>query len=253
MFKKKIRLNKYISYAGICSRRNSDKLIQSGSIEVNGKIISKLGTIIDYYDEVKFNGEKIFLQEKIYLIINKPKGFITTTKDQFGRKTIMDLIPYYFFKRKIYPIGRLDYSTTGVLLLTNDGNFSEYLSHPKYRIQKIYNVTLNKEIKIEDIRKIKNGDIYLKEGKVIINFIMKLKKNQVKIGIHIGWNRIIKRIFGKLNYIVIKLDRISFGGITKKNIKIGNWKILKKNEIAKIYDTIKNNNIYEKNKYNKRT
>ncbi|BBA17459.1 pseudouridine synthase [Blattabacterium cuenoti] len=235
MHHNKIRLNHYLSNAGISSRRKADKLIQSGAIEVNGKPVFKLGTIIHTNDIVKFHGSKIKSKNKIYILLNKPKGFITTTKDQFNRKTVMNLIPF-FSEYRIFPVGRLDYSTTGVLLLTNDGYIAEKLTHPKYHIKKIYHVSLNKRIRNEDLDQIKKEKIYLKEGKVKILFVKNKRKakNQIEIGLYMGWNQIIKRIFRKLNYKVIRLDRINFGGISKKNLKIGNWCFLNKKEIENI-------------------
>ncbi|WP_185857268.1 pseudouridine synthase [Blattabacterium cuenoti] len=230
----KIRLNHYLSNAGISSRRKADKLIQSGAIEVNGKPVFRLGTIIRTDDIVKFHGSKIKSKNKIYILLNKPKGFITTTRDQFNRKTVMNLIPC-LSKYRIFPVGRLDSSTTGVLLLTNDGYMAEKLTHPKYHIKKIYHVSLNKKIRNEDLDKIRKGKIYLKEGKVKVIFVnQKNAKNQIEIGLYIGWNRVIKRIFKKLNYQVIRLDRINFGGLYKKDLKIGNWCFLNKEEIQNI-------------------
>ncbi|WP_185871594.1 pseudouridine synthase [Blattabacterium cuenoti] len=228
----KIRLNHYLSDAGISSRREADKLIQSGAIEVNGKPIFKLGTVIYTDDIVKYHGSKIKSKNKIYILLNKPKGFITSTRDQFNRKTVMNLIPYLPYR--IFPVGRLDYSTTGVLLLTNDGYIAEKLTHPKYRVKKIYHVSLNKKIKNEDLDKIRKGKIYLKEGRIKVIFVNKKCDNKIEIGLYIGWNKVIKRIFKKLNYQVIRLDRINFGGLSKKNIKIGNWCFLKKKEIEYI-------------------
>ncbi|WP_185852095.1 pseudouridine synthase [Blattabacterium cuenoti] len=230
----KIRLNHYLSNAGISSRRKADKLIQSGAIEVNGKPVFRLGTIIRTNDIVKFHGSKIKSKNKIYILLNKPKGYITTTRDQFNRKTVMNLIPS-ISEYRIFPVGRLDYSTTGVLLLTNDGYIAEKLTHPKYHIKKIYHVSLNKKIRNEDLDKIRKGKIYLKEGKVKVIFVnQKNAKNKIEIGLYIGWNRVIKRIFKKLNYQVIRLDRINFGGLSKKNLKIGNWCFLNKKEIENI-------------------
>ncbi|WP_185862090.1 pseudouridine synthase [Blattabacterium cuenoti] len=231
----KIRLNQYLSHAGISSRRKADKLIQSGVIEVNGIPINKLGTTINTNDIVTFNGSKIKTKNKIYILLNKPKGFITSTQDEFNRKTVMNLISNYS-EYKIFPVGRLDYSTTGVLLLTNDGYLSEKLTHPKYKIKKIYHVLLNKKIKNEDLEKIRKGKIYLREGKVKVIFVNKIDtKNQVKIGLYMGWNRIIKRIFKKLNYQVIRLDRVYFGGFSKKYIKkIGSWCFFNEKEVKNI-------------------
>ncbi|WP_185873794.1 pseudouridine synthase [Blattabacterium cuenoti] len=224
-----IRLNRYLSNAGISSRREADKLIQSGVIEVNGKSIYQLGTIVHKNDIIKYHGRKIKHQKKIYLLLNKPKGFITSTKDPLNRKTVMNLIPK-FSNYRIYPIGRLDRLTTGVLLFTNDGLITEKLTHPKYHVKKIYHVFLNKNLEYEDINKIKKGKIYLKEGKVKVDFIYK-SKNKIIIGLHLGWNRIIKRLFKKLTYQVIKIDRVNFGGFTKKNIPIGNWCFLNEKEV----------------------
>ncbi|WP_185860662.1 pseudouridine synthase [Blattabacterium cuenoti] len=232
----KIRLNHYLSNAGISSRRKADQLIQSGAIEVNGKPVFKLGTVIHTNDIVKFHGSKIKSKNKIYILLNKPKGFITTTRqrDQLNRKTVMNLISC-FPENRIFPVGRLDYSTTGVLLLTNDGNIAEKLTHPKYHIKKIYHVSLNKKIRNQDLDQIRKGKIYLKEGKVKVIFVNKKNaKNKIEIGLYIGWNKVIKRIFKKLNYKVIRLDRINFGGLTKKNLKIGNWCFLNKDKIENI-------------------
>ncbi|WP_185882882.1 pseudouridine synthase [Blattabacterium cuenoti] len=244
---KKIRLNHFLSCAGISSRRKSDLLIQSGSVEVNGKIITKLGTIINTKDIVKFNGETIKIEKKIYLLIDKPKGFITTTKDQFHRKTVMNLIPHDLIKYRLFPVGRLDRLTTGLLLLTNDGQISEKLTHPKHRIQKIYRVLLNQEIESKDIYKIKKEKIFLKEGRIKINFIYKgYLKNEIKIGLYLGWNKIIKRIFKKLNYDVIQLDRINFGGLTRKHLKKKIFIRLSNHEVINI---LNQNFVHEKNNY----
>ncbi len=243
---KLIRLNHYLSNAaGITSRREADKLIQSGLIEVNGKIVTKFGTVVHKNDVIKFHGSRIKNKKKIYILLNKPKGYITSTRDPFHRKTIMNLIPN-LQNYRIYPVGRLDRLTTGVLLLTNDGLITEKLTHPKYKVQKIYLVVLNKTIHYQDLDKIRQGKIYLNEGRVKIDFLHKYAKNIVKIGLHIGWNRVIRRIFKKLTYQVIKLERIHFGGFTNKNLKIGSWCFLSKQEVD---HTVKNL-FHEKNKHN---
>ncbi|WP_185855466.1 pseudouridine synthase [Blattabacterium cuenoti] len=246
---KKIRLNHYISLSGISSRRKADKLIKLGLVEVNGKIITKLGTVINNNDLVKLNGEKIQIEEKVYLLINKPKGFVTTTKDQLNRKTVMSLIPNHLKKYKLFPVGRLDRNTTGMLLITNDGTITEKLTHPKYHVQKIYCVLLNKQISSDELEKIRKGEIYLKEGRVKVNFIrVKRNKKKIEIGLCVGWNRIVKRIFKKLNYKVIHLDRINFGGFTKKFIKRGIWMQVSHKKIKEI---LEKNFLYEKkNNYN---
>ncbi|WP_185868461.1 pseudouridine synthase [Blattabacterium cuenoti] len=232
---KKIRLNHYLSRSGITSRRKADQLIQSGVIEVNGKTVCELGTIIQTDDIVKLHGEKIQINKNIYLLINKPKGFITTKKDPLKRRTVMHLIPNHLIKWNLFPVGRLDRSTTGVLMLTNDGNVSQKLTHPKYKVQKVYHVFLNKKIHEDDIEKIINGKIRLKEGRVRINFLRKVhKRHELYIGLSIGWNKIIKRIFHKLGYKVIKLDRISFAGLQKKGIKKGGYTLVSKEKIKNI-------------------
>ncbi|WP_185851519.1 pseudouridine synthase [Blattabacterium cuenoti] len=238
-----IRLNHYLSNAGISSRRKSDQLIQSGVVEVNGKYVSKLGTIIHVNDIVKLHGHRIKNKKKIYILLNKPKGVITSTSDRYKRKTVMDLIPN-FSNNRVFPVGRLDRLTTGVLLLTNDGSLTEKLTHPKYNIKKIYHVLLNKKIKPQDIDLIRKGKISLYEGRIKVDFIScGNRKNRIKIGLHIGWNRVIRRLFKKLTYQVIQLDRVNFGGFTKKNLKVGCWCFLNKKEIN---NTIK---IHEKNKH----
>lgn len=239
---KKIRLNSYISYSGIASRRNADKLIKSGLIKVNNKIITDYGIKVTYNDKIKFKEKYIYPEKKIYIVLNKPKGLISTTKDEKNRKTIINLIPKYLVKKRIYPIGRLDRNTTGIILISNDGHLCKKLIHPKYNIKKIYHVILNKNLSFFKLKKIQNG-IFLSEGKVIIDHIDYLnykKKNEIILTLHIGWNRIIKRIFNKINYQVIKLNRISFGGITNINMKIGEWRFLKKQEINFLQKNLNN-------------
>lgn len=226
-----IRLNRYLSICGISSRREADKLIESGLITVNGKIITKLGFKIFFKDKIKYDGYRIYPEKKIYIILNKPRGVITTKKDEKNRKTVMNL--FYNQKYRIYPIGRLDRQSTGVLLFTNDGDITKKLTHPKYKIKKIYNLILDKEINYMDIKKIKNG-ISLKEGKIktdSVYYLNKYSKNQVCIELCIGWKRVIRRIFKKIGYNVIKLDRVYFGGITKKFLKVGKWRFLTEKEI----------------------
>lgn len=232
---KKIRLNHYISNAGISSRRKAEKLIQSGTIEINGIPVLKLGSLVDKNDIVKYNGKIIKNNNnKIYILLNKPKNYICSTKDQFNRKTVIDLIPK---THRLFPVGRLDYSTTGVLLITNDGFLTEKLTHPKFHAKKIYHVYLDKEIHSRDLDEIRKGKIYLKEGRVKVIFIKKsFQRNQVEIGLSIGWNRIIKRIFKKFNYRVNHLDRINFAGFHKKNLKIGKWCFLDEKTVNKIVE-----------------
>lgn len=227
-----VRLNKYIARAGLASRREADELIKTGVVEVNGKIIQEMGYKVQPTDVVRFDGREIKAEKKVYVLLNKPKGFITTTKDEKGRKTVMDLVanasPY-----RIYPVGRLDRPTTGVLLLTNDGEMAKKLTHPKHDVKKIYHVTLDKNLSTGDMHKILEG-IELEEGTAIvdkISYVDGKKKNEIGLEIHIGWNRVIRRIFAEIGYEVIKLDRVYFAGLTKKGVKRGNWKILTEQEV----------------------
>ena len=230
--KEKIRLNKYIAHAGICSRRQADIYISSGSIKVNNKIITELGFKVSSSDAVHFDGVLIKSEKPTYILLNKPKGFITTTKDERGRKTVMDLISKAS-KNRLYPVGRLDRKTTGLLLLTNDGDLSKKLTHPSSEIKKLYHVVLDKAINKNDFLKIKEG-INLKDGFIKpdeLNYVNGKFKNEIGISLHSGKNRIIRRIFEFLNYNVVKLDRVIFAGLTKKNLPRGNWRALNKNEI----------------------
>ena len=230
--KEKIRLNKYIAHAGICSRRQADTYISSGSIKVNNKIITELGFKVSSSDAVHFDGVLIKSEKPTYILLNKPKGFITTTKDERGRKTVMDLISKAS-KNRLYPVGRLDRKTTGLLLLTNDGDLSKKLTHPSSEIKKLYHVVLDKAINKNDFLKIKEG-INLKDGFIKpdeLNYVNGKFKNEIGISLHSGKNRIVRRIFEFLDYNVVKLDRVIFAGLTKKNLPRGNWRALEKNEI----------------------
>jgi len=225
--KETIRLNKYIAHAGICSRREADELIAQGLVEVNGKVVTEMGYQVKRTDRVVFDGQGITPEKMVYVLLNKPKGYISTTKDEKMRKTVLDLVanasPY-----RLYPVGRLDRSTTGVLLLTNDGRLTEKLTHPAFEIRKIYHVVLDKKLTKADLETIKEG-IFLDEGvaKVDnISFIEGSPRNEVGIELHIGWNRVVRRIFQKMGYQVEKLDRVSFAGLTKKSLKRGHWRIL---------------------------
>ncbi|UKB86157.1 rRNA pseudouridine synthase [Chryseobacterium sp. MEBOG06] len=222
-----IRLNKYIANSGICSRREADELITQGLVEVNGKVVEEMGYQVQKTDRVVFDGQNITPEKPVYVLLNKPKGYISTTKDDKARKTVMDLVanasPY-----RLFPVGRLDRSTTGVILLTNDGHMTKKLTHPSFDAKKIYHVTLDKKLTVEDLRLIAEG-IRLDEGVAVvdqISFIEGKPKNEIGIEIHIGWNRVIRRIFQRLGYEVEALDRVMFAGMTKKNIKRGHWRIL---------------------------
>ncbi|MGI9651532.1 pseudouridine synthase [Chryseobacterium sp. RLHN22] len=227
-----IRLNKYIANSGICSRREADELITQGLVEVNGKVVTEMGYQVQKTDKVVFDGQNITPEKPVYVLLNKPKGYISTTKDDKARKTVMDLVanasPY-----RVFPVGRLDRSTTGVILLTNDGHMTKKLTHPSFDAKKIYHVTLDKKLTHEDMKLIAEG-IRLDEGVATvdqISFIEGKPKNEVGIEIHIGWNRVIRRIFQRLGYEVEALDRVMFAGLTKKNIKRGHWRILSEQEV----------------------
>ncbi|MCY0978425.1 pseudouridine synthase [Chryseobacterium wangxinyae] len=222
-----IRLNKYIANSGICSRREADDLIVQGLVEVNGKVVTEMGYQVEKTDKVVFDGQGITPEKPVYVLLNKPKGYISTTKDDKARKTVMDLVanasPY-----RLFPVGRLDRSTTGVILLTNDGHMTKKLTHPSFDAKKIYHVTLDKKLTNEDMKLIVEG-IRLEEGVAMvdqISFIEGKPRNEIGMEIHIGWNRVIRRIFQRLGYEVEALDRVMFAGMTKKNIKRGHWRIL---------------------------
>ncbi|UHO40276.1 rRNA pseudouridine synthase [Chryseobacterium capnotolerans] len=230
--KDSIRLNKYIANSGICSRREADELITQGLVEVNGKVVTEMGYQVQKTDRVVFDGQSITPEKPVYVLLNKPKGYISTTKDDKARKTVMDLVanasPY-----RLFPVGRLDRSTTGVILLTNDGHMTKKLTHPSFDAKKIYHVTLDKKLTGEDLRLIAEG-IRLDEGVAVVDQISYIEgkpKNEIGIEIHIGWNRVIRRIFQRLGYEVESLDRVMFAGLTKKNIKRGHWRILSELEV----------------------
>lgn len=230
--KETIRLNKYIANSGICSRREADELITQGLVEVNGKVITEIGYQVQKTDKVVFDGQSITPEKPVYVVLNKPKGYISTTKDEKARKTVMDLVanasPY-----RLFPVGRLDRTTTGVILLTNDGHLTKKLTHPSFNVRKIYQVTLDRKLSMEDLHTIADG-VRLEEGVAEVDSISYIEgkpKNEIGIEIHIGWNRVIRRIFQKLGYEVEALDRVMFAGLTKKNIKRGHWRILTELEV----------------------
>jgi len=226
-----IRLNKYISNSGICSRRDADMLIQTGAIEVNGKIVTELGIKVMPTDEVRY-GDRILQREKpVYLLLNKPKDYITTTDDDRDRKDVMQLIKGAC-KERVYPVGRLDKDTTGLLLFTNDGEMTKKLTHPKHGIRKIYYVELNKNLAMADLQKIAEG-IELSDGEIKVDEIAYAGETKREIGItlHSGRNRIVRRIFEQLGYEVVKLDRVVFAGLTKKDLPRGKYRFLTEAEI----------------------
>lgn len=228
------RLNKYIANSGICSRREADELIKMGLVRVNGEAITELGYKVHPGDEVRYEERVLKPEKNVYILMNKPKGYITTTKDPQERNTVMDLIGKQV-KERLYPIGRLDRNTTGLLLFTNDGDLAKKLSHPSYNVKKIYKVDIDKPLTKTDFTKIQEG-IRLEEGiaKVDEIAILSADKKSIGIEIHVGWNRIIRRIFEALEYEVVRLDRVVFAGLDKKELPRGKWRHLKPEEIIRL-------------------
>lgn len=227
-----IRLNKFMANAGICSRREADELIQQGMVKVNGVVVTELGTKISHRDVVEYDEKIVALESKCYILLNKPKDVVTTSDDPNGRKTVMDLVKGACNER-IYPVGRLDRNTTGVLLLTNDGDLASKLTHPKYVKKKIYHVWCDKDIAEDDMQRIADG-IELEDGPIhadAISYATEKDRNQAGIEIHSGRNRIVRRIFESLGYHVTKLDRVYFAGLTKKNLPRGRWRYLTQEEV----------------------
>ena len=227
-----IRLNKFLSNAGVCSRREADEFIQEGVVQVNGQVVTELGTKITRQDTVLFKDQPVQIESKVYIILNKPKNCVTTSDDPQERLTVMDLVKNACQER-IYPVGRLDRNTTGVLLLTNDGDLASKLTHPSFKKKKIYHVWLDKNVSIEDMEKIANG-LELEDGEIhadAISYASEDDKSQVGIEIHSGRNRIVRRIFESLGYHVVKLDRVYFAGLTKKNLGRGKWRYLNEREV----------------------
>ena len=230
-----LRLNKFLANAGICSRREADEFIQAGVVTVNGEVVTELGTKILRTDEVKFHDQPVKIEKKVYVLLNKPKDYVTTSDDPQQRKTVMDLVKNACPER-IYPVGRLDRNTTGVLLLTNDGDLASKLTHPKYLKKKIYHVYLDKNVTAHDLQQIAEG-IQLEDGEIKaddVQYAHATDKKQVGIEIHSGKNRIVRRIFESLGYHVQKLDRVQFAGLTKKNLKRGDWRYLTEEEVDRL-------------------
>ena len=227
-----IRLNKFLANAGICSRREADEFITAGVVSVNGEVVTELGTKIKRTDEVKFHNEPVSIERKTYILLNKPKDCVTTSDDPQERKTVMDFVKGAC-KERIYPVGRLDRNTTGVLLLTNDGDLASKLTHPKYLKKKIYHVYCDKNVTKADLDQIAAG-VTLDDGEIhadAISYASETDKSQVGIEIHSGKNRIVRRIFESLGYKVIKLDRVYFAGLTKKGLRRGDWRYLTEQEV----------------------
>lgn len=227
-----IRLNKYIANAGICSRREADIFIKAGSATVNGKLVTEMGYRVQELDEVRFDGVLLNQEIKRYVLLNKPKNFITTMEDERGRKTVMELIANAT-KERIYPVGRLDRNTTGLLLFTNDGEIAKKLTHPKNAVQKLYHASLDKKLSAGDMQKISEG-FTLDDKRVqvdAIDYILNQPKTEIGIKIHSGRNRIVRKIFEHFNYEVVKLDRVVFAGLTKKDLPRGQWRHLTEMEV----------------------
>lgn len=236
-----IRLNRYISNAGVCSRRKADELIASGVVSVNGEPVTELGTKVDpATDEIRYNGERLKREKMVYVLLNKPKDYITTTDDPQERRTVMQLVAKAT-KERIYPVGRLDRNTTGLLLLTNDGALAEKLSHPRNNISKIYHVELSRNLTQGDFNKIQFG-VQLEDGLIKpddISYVQGGSKSEIGIQIHSGKNRVVRRIFESLGYEVIKLDRVVYANLTKKDLPRGRWRYLEERELIQLKHFIK--------------
>ena len=228
-----IRLNRFIANSGVCSRREADEIIRKGLISVNGKQVTDLGTKVSHDDDVRYRGKKLSAEKKVYILLNKPRGYVTTVEDPHAEHTVLDLIGNACTER-VYPVGRLDKDTTGVLLLTNDGDLTGKLTHPKYNRKKIYHVFLDKNLPKEDLFRLTEG-INL-EGETVaadaISYADPEDRSQVGIEIHSGQNRVVRRMFESLGYKVKKLDRVYFAGLTKKNLQRGRWRFLSEKEIS---------------------
>lgn len=227
-----MQLNKFLAHAGVCSRRSAVELIKQGLVRVNGTVVTEPGHAVSEKDVVTVRGKKVLVERKLYIVLNKPRGYITTTSDEKGRDTVMELIGSSY-KERLYPVGRLDRNTTGILLLTNDGELAQRLSHPRHRVQKVYHATLSKSFDEADRKKILAG-VRLRDGKVDVDRIshaLGMKKNQVRITLHSGKYRIVRRLFEALGYDVKKLDRVQYAGMTKRGLPSGVWRKLQQKEV----------------------
>ena len=229
----KIRLNRFISNSGLCSRRDADEHIKKGFISVNGKVITDLATKVSPKDDVRFKNKKLIAEKKVYILMNKPKDYVTTVEDPHAERTVLDLLGPEL-KTRVYPVGRLDKATTGVLLLTNDGDLTGKLTHPKYKRRKIYHVFLDKAVAKNDLMKLAEG-IELDGAAIVadaVSYADAEDKSQIGIELHSGQNRVVRRMFEQLGYNVKKLDRVYFAGLTKKNVPRGKWRYLSEKEIV---------------------
>lgn len=230
-----MRLNKYIANAGICSRRDADELIAKGEIKVNGKVVTEMGISVSIKDDVRYNGQRLNPEEKVYVLLNKPKDYVTTVEDKHAKRTVMELVDDACDQR-IYPVGRLDKQTTGLLLLTNDGELTKMLTHPKYNAKKVYHVYTDKPVFASHLDQLASG-ITLEDGPIhadAISYADKDDKTQVGVEIHSGRNRIVRRMFEHLGYKVMKLDRVYFAGLTKQRIPRGKWRFLTDKEVTRL-------------------
>jgi 23S rRNA pseudouridine2605 synthase len=237
-----MRLNKFMAHAGIASRRKADELIAEGKVKVNGEVIKEMGYRVKATDKITFDDKRITPETKVYILLNKPKDCITTTNDERDRKTVLDLIKAAYTqikstkKPRLYPVGRLDRNTTGVLLITNDGELAQNLTHPSKEIKKIYHAVLDKSLKPDDFDRIKHG-VVLEDGIAEVTelaYTNPKSKSEVGVEIHSGKNRIVRRIFESLGYDVVKLDRVYFGGMTKKDVPRGRWRFLEEEEVRRL-------------------
>jgi 23S rRNA pseudouridine2605 synthase len=229
----KIRLNKFIANSGLCSRRDADEHIKNGMITVNGKTVADLGIKVSPDDDVRYRNKRLSAEKKVYILMNKPKDYVTTVEDPHAEKTVLDLLGNDL-KERVYPVGRLDRATTGVLLLTNDGDLTGKLTHPKYKRRKIYHVFLDRPVAKNDLFKLTEG-VDLEDEKIVadaVSYADAEDRSQIGIELHSGQNRVVRRMFEKLGYKVKKLDRVYFAGLTKKNLQRGKWRFLSEKEIS---------------------
>lgn len=236
-----LRLNRYIAHSGVCARREADILIQEGKIKVNGKRVTELGTKVKFSDLIEYNGKKLNFEKPTYILLNKPKGFLSTVKDDRGRRTVMELVQSSGTER-LFPVGRLDMNTTGLLLLTNDGELTKKLTHPSHEVQKIYHVTVDKAVEDRHIEQIKKG-LTLEDGFIKVDSVSRIEQgetNELGLEIHSGKNRIVRRIMEHLGYHVIRLDRVVFANLNKKDIPRGKWRRLSPKEITFLKRITKN-------------
>jgi 23S rRNA pseudouridine2605 synthase len=229
-----IRLNRFIANAGVCSRREADELIKNGLVVVNGTVVTEMGFKVKRTDNVQYDGKRLSAEKPVYILMNKPKGFITTTDDPQERNTVMHIIANAC-KERVYPVGRLDRNTTGLLLITNDGELADKLTHPSYNAKKIYKVELDRPITKNDLQAIQDG-VQLEEGRAMVDDLAVVSDDMKTVGleIHIGWNRVVRRIFEALDYQVLKLDRVVYAGLDKKDLKRGQWRFLTREEIVRL-------------------